>query len=505
MSEFFNDLENLSEDSDIEDENDKRVPEVKHEFKITGNIAEYTEKVIESSHLEELSKLLKKVKSLSSSTVFRNLINKIDDFNSEGFSTHQKYDLIMEVNTQIFQLDAKIFDIYVVITDKFGVRFKELPNLVPELEDYIKTVRLIGNETEVANLDLSSILPQALVMSVSLTFDTTVKVKLEQEVLSFVEEACDEALSLIDIKNEKLLPFVKTHIKNIAPNICALVGPEVCSLALGFAGGLEPLSKLPSGNIIVLGKKDKTISGMSASVNQKHFGVLYQTDMVQTTMKEHRRKVMRTVSGRVALCARLDLASSSPDGSQGQLWRDEIQKKIKKWEEPNPGKSVRPLPKPGPSNKTRRAGRRLRKRKEMLAQTELQKSLNKVDFAGDVVEYGDSSMGNDYGKVGRDGVRILAKSVSLKRRKTAKEIRREKQIQKQNEANRYRNHLRGIKATNTGAISGGGDTGMITSGFASTVALAEGQGIELVNPELTNSKTKRIEEANKKWFSGGFN
>jgi U4/U6 small nuclear ribonucleoprotein PRP31 len=51
-------------------------------------------------------------------------------------------------------------------------------------------------------------------------------------------------------------------------------------------------------------------------------------------------------------------------GGHGQALKDEIIKKIEKWQEPPPAKTAKPLPVPDAEPKKRRGGRRMRKMKE---------------------------------------------------------------------------------------------------------------------------------------------
>lgn len=81
------------------------------------------------------------------------------------------------------------------------------------------------------------------------------------------------------------------------------------------------------------------------------------------------------------LAARVDACHESTDGHIGQMFREEIEKKLDKLQEPPPVKFVKPLPKPIDPGRKKRGGKRVRKMKERYAITEFRKHANRMNFA----------------------------------------------------------------------------------------------------------------------------
>ena len=63
------------------------------------------------------------------------------------------------------------------------------------------------------------------------------------------------------------------------------------------------------------------------------------------------------------------------------MFREEIEKKLDKLQEPPPVKFVKPLPKPIDPGRKKRGGKRVRKMKERYAITEFRKHANRMNFA----------------------------------------------------------------------------------------------------------------------------
>lgn len=117
-----------------------------------------------------------------------------------------------------------------------------------------------------------------------------------------------------------------------------------------------------------------------------HTGFIYYSQIVQDTPPDLRRKAARLVAAKCTLAARVDASHESVTGEIGLRFKDEIEKKLDKLQEPPPVKFARPLPKPIEVSKKKRGGKRVRKMKERYAMTEFRKQANRLNF-GDVSEF----------------------------------------------------------------------------------------------------------------------
>ena len=150
----------------------------------------------------------------------------------------------------------------------------------------------------------------------------------------------------------------------IAPNVSAIVGTAVAAKLMGTAGGLSALAKMPACNVQLLGAKRKTLAGFSTANSQIHVGYLEQSEIFQSTPPTLRKRACRLLAAKSTLAARIDSIKGDSTGKVGRSLRDEILKKIEKWQEPPPAKQPKPLPVPDSEPKKKRGGRRLRKTKE---------------------------------------------------------------------------------------------------------------------------------------------
>ena len=106
----------------------------------------------------------------------------------------------------------------------------------------------------------------------------------------------------------------------------------------------------------------------------------------------------------MTLAARVDSFHQNADGSLGTDLKEEIFKKIEKFQEPASTKAVRTLPVPLDAPKKKRGGRRVRQMKERYAVTELRKQANRMTFGELEEDLYQNDLGYTRGNIGKGGI-----------------------------------------------------------------------------------------------------
>ncbi|XP_053207452.1 U4/U6 small nuclear ribonucleoprotein Prp31-like [Panonychus citri] len=385
---------------------------------------------------------------------------------------HPEYKLIVETNNLTVAIDDDINIIHKYVKDKYSQRFPELDSLIPTALEYLMTVKELGNDLDKAknNEILQNFLPQATIMILSVSASTTQGDQLNAEELNSVTEACDMAIEL-NAKKLKIFEFVESRMSFIAPNVSAIVGANIAAKLMGLAGGLTNLSKMPACNVEVLGSKKRTLAGFSSTQILPHTGFVFQTDIVQETPADFRRKAAHLVANKCTIAARIDACHSSQDGSQGRILREKIERALDKLLEPPPVKQVKPLPQPIDQPRKKRGGKRVRRIKERMAMTEFRKQINRMNFGEIEEDAYQEDLGFTTGQIGKSAMgRIRAPQIDEKTKvKISKTLH--KQMQK------------------TSVYGGTTTIKRQISGTASSVAFTPLKGIEIVNPHAAEAKT----------------
>ncbi|XP_028778542.1 LOW QUALITY PROTEIN: U4/U6 small nuclear ribonucleoprotein Prp31 homolog [Neltuma alba] len=450
---FLADLDELSDnEAEIPEDNDVDTADMEED--IDGEMADIEN--LNYDDLDSVSKLQKTQRYIDVMQKVEEALEKGSDVSNQGVDLEDdpEYQLIVECNALSVDIENEIV-IHNFIRDKYRLKFPELESLVHHPIDYARVVKKIGNETDLTLVDLEGLLPSAIIMVVSVTASTTSGKPLPEEVLNKTVDACDRALAL-DAAKKKVLDFVESRMGYIAPNLSAIVGSAVAAKLMGTAGGLAALAKMPACNVQLLGAKKKNLAGFSTATSQFRVGYIEQTEIFQTTPPPLRMRACRLLAAKSTLVARVDSTRGDPSGNTGRAFKEEIHKKIEKWQEPPPAKQPKPLPVPDSEPKKKRGGRRLRKMKERYAVTDMRKLANRMLFGIPEESSLGDGLGEGYGMLGQAGSGKLR--VSVGQSKLAAKV-----------AKKFKEKSYG----SSGA----------TSGLTSSLAFTPVQGIELTNPQ----------------------
>jgi nucleolar protein 56 len=91
-----------------------------------------------------------------------------------------------------------------------------------------------------------------------------------------------------------------------APNLSALLGPELAARLMAHAGGLDRLARLPASTIQVLGAEKAFFEHLRGHAPPPRHGLLFLHAKIQSAPRAHRGKLARALAGKVAIAARLD-------------------------------------------------------------------------------------------------------------------------------------------------------------------------------------------------------
>lgn len=500
LDDLLADLENDSgnevdspENNDIDEEKEARIIQSAtddnsniHAAVASANEASDIARLLYSKEMQDTLREIAEYKSKAQ----RTMLDKIE--------ADPEYQLIVRANDISIAIDEEIRRVHEFIKQRYATCFPELDNLVKHPLQYANTVKVIGKQKVHANINvmnakLSEIVSRGDAQSIVVTATTSDGRDLTDDEIGVVDRACDMIVEL-DAAKVTILKYIQARIEMIAPNVSKIVGALTAAKIVSQAGGIGGLAYSTASNIPSLGKKQGNMNGLSR-LGSRAQGFLYYCDLVQSVPEDIRAKALRQISGKLMLAARMDMTRASPAGETGQLFRDELVKKLDKLSEPPELKDVKALPAPDDPNKSRRGGKKVRKAKEKYAITKLQQLRNRQKFGEQEAEvgYGDETEG--MGMIG-EASSIRAPTIDKRTQaKLGKQKRKGGQLigpaslmSNRPDQPRLDSRLPGI-----------GVSGSATSGTQSSLSFSSVQGIELPCLRIGNTEKKDAS----KWFQGG--
>ena len=116
------------------------------------------------------------------------------------------------------------------------------------------------------------------------------------------------ARRVVDLSEEadRLRATIERTAPAVAPNLSMLAGPVLAARLVSLAGGLEPLAKMPSGTVQVLGAEDALFAHLRGNAPSPKHGVIFTHEYVSGTRRDERGSAARALAGKLAIAARID-------------------------------------------------------------------------------------------------------------------------------------------------------------------------------------------------------
>ncbi|XP_952121.1 U4/U6 snRNP-associated protein, putative [Theileria annulata] len=308
---------------------------------------------------------------------------------------------IDECNKTVIKIDKEIINIFNYVRDIYSKRFPKLESIVYSPLDYIAVVKRAQNESDFTKIDLTDLLPNSMIMAVTVASTVASGTCLSTQFLNKVVSACNEGLLLAEFRND-LLVYLEGRMILIAPNTSALIGSALTARIIARVGSVENLSKIPSQNLMMIGadkNQNYILNGLHLNIINCFtlndcLGILNNCDLVLNSEPSLRIKALRLVCSKVSLASRIDLFKQHKDGKMGHEYRKSILQSLAKAVELPPAPMKKSLPVPEEKGGRKRGGRRHRKTKEKYSLGEFQKYRNRLKFGVDAEDDFGLEMGN---------------------------------------------------------------------------------------------------------------
>lgn len=292
--------------------------------------------------------------------------------NSENNNSER---LLYESNIVLTEKDLRI------AIQKLEEQYPELASLTHNPFQLVESIKIL-NDVQ----DPNDMLPTLLSSSASFTREQAL-------VICMADRGSRPTPKLNEVRKALLLQQheeqqLKIHIHNIAPNLTALLGPRVANKLIRYAGSIEALSCIPGCNLASIGKKE--ISTPSGKLYGVQHGYISQCDLVQQQPLPRQKQMVRMVSAKASLAARVDATKANPSGEFGSRWFRELSALIAKRHGPPPLAQVKALPIPDDTKHKHRAGRKLQKHRQKFQLSRARQLQNRMEFGKEEITRSDA-------------------------------------------------------------------------------------------------------------------
>ncbi|WP_338601684.1 C/D box methylation guide ribonucleoprotein complex aNOP56 subunit [Sulfolobus tengchongensis] len=244
----------------------------------------------------------------------------------------------------------------------YSIHFPELDKLIEDHEQYATIVSRFGDRELLSKDALKELgFNEQKINRILDAAKKSIGADISEDDLSAMRMIANTILDLYNIRRN-LTNYLEGVMKEVAPNVTALVGPALGARLLSLAGSLDELAKMPASTIQVLGAEKALFRALRSGSRPPKHGVIFQYPAIHTSPRWQRGKIARALAAKLAIAARVDAFSGRFIGDQ---LNEQLKKRIdeikEKYAQPPPRKPQQQPQKQ--QEKGKKGGKRKGKRK----------------------------------------------------------------------------------------------------------------------------------------------
>ncbi|XWS42457.1 hypothetical protein CRYUN_Cryun16bG0015700 [Craigia yunnanensis] len=255
------------------------------------------------------------------------------------FSADKVDTMIVQAIGLLDDLDKELNTYAMRIREWYGWHFPELTKIVQDNILYAKTVKLMGDRANAANLDFSEILPEEVETELKEAAVISMGTEVNDLDLMNIKELCDQVLSLAEYRAQ-LYDYLKSRMNTVAPNLTALVGELVGARLIAHGGSLLNLAKQPGSTVQILGAEKALFRALKTKQSTPKYGLIYHASLVGQAAPKHKGKISRSLAAKAALAIRCDALGDDQDNSMGLENRAKLEARLRALEGKELGRSA---------------------------------------------------------------------------------------------------------------------------------------------------------------------
>ncbi|KAF4992876.1 hypothetical protein FGRMN_6877 [Fusarium graminum] len=228
------------------------------------------------------------------------------------FSADKVDSMIIQAVKLLDDLDKEL-NVYAMRTKEwYGWHFPEMAKILNDNLAYARVILAVGMRTNIADSDLSEILPEEIEVSIKAAAEISMGTEITDEDLDNIKLLADQVIVYSNYRTS-LSSYLESRMRAIAPNLTALVGTLVGARLIAHAGSLISLAKSPGSTIQILGAEKALFRALKTKHDTPKYGLIYHSSLIGQATGRNKGKIARMLSAKAALGLRVDALGDFED------------------------------------------------------------------------------------------------------------------------------------------------------------------------------------------------
>ncbi|KAF4948669.1 hypothetical protein FSARC_13676 [Fusarium sarcochroum] len=228
------------------------------------------------------------------------------------FSADKVDSMIIQAIKLLDDLDKEL-NVYAMRTKEwYGWHFPEMAKILNDNLAYARVILAVGMRTDIADSDLSEILPEEIEESIKAAAEISMGTEITEEDLENIKLLADQVIVYSNYRTQ-LSSYLESRMRAISPNLTALVGYLVGARLIAHAGSLISLAKSPGSTIQILGAEKALFRALKTKHDTPKYGLIYHSSLIGQATGRNKGKIARMLSAKAALGLRVDALGDVED------------------------------------------------------------------------------------------------------------------------------------------------------------------------------------------------
>jgi nucleolar protein 56 len=205
-----------------------------------------------------------------------------------------------------------------------------MDRVIEKHDTYARLVGKLGNRRNVTYENiLAEGLPNQTAKQLADAASRSMGAEMDDPDLDVLRSFCTLMLDLYKFR-ENSERYVEDVMKQVAPNMTAVVGASLSARLISIAGSLENLAKMPASTLQVLGAEKALFRSLKTGARPPKHGVIFQHTAIHQSPRWQRGKIARALAGKLSIAARID---SFGGEFLGERLKSDVDKKVEEIKE----------------------------------------------------------------------------------------------------------------------------------------------------------------------------
>merc|ERR1711884_35551 len=264
------------------------------------------------------------------------------------FNIHRQDNMIIQAIALIDQLDKNINTFAMRVREWYGYHFPELVRIVNENYAYCKLIKLIGRRENLLqamqeqedNEEEDAEAPELIRKMEEILMDSTklqsiqdaarksVGMEISDIDLINVDHFSNQVVQLVEYRKE-LQEYLRSKMKNVAPNLAALIGDVVGARLISHAGSITNLAKYPASTVQILGAEKALFRALKTKGNTPKYGLIFHSSFIARAGAKNKGRISRYLANKCSIASRIDCFSETSTKLFGEKLKEQVEDRLK--------------------------------------------------------------------------------------------------------------------------------------------------------------------------------